>query len=191
MLDICFKDDLWTVYTNNWAKGFKKLSEKKPIEYDYGGSLSYSGSLMNICALLAGFTFTGTMVVLTSLDSSALFSQIALAILVVALTSFFAALFELQYITILTSIRSPKPIIYRDETRWRTIRIAIWLGQLLLMMSITVMFLLKNLIILFIFSLAVLVLGSISSYFYRWKPVKKELDEYHAQDKSSSERYTF
>ena len=163
------------------------MSEKKPIEYDYGGSISYSGSLMNICALLAGFTFTGIMVVLTSLgDSSALFSQIALAILVVALTSFFAALFELQYLTTLTCIHSPKPIIPRDLARWRTIRIALWLGQLLLIMSITVMFLLKNLIILFIFSLVVLVLGSISSYFYRWKPVEKELDEYHTRDPNSS-----
>ena len=142
---------------------------------------------MNICALFAGFTFTGIMVILTSIgDSSVLFSQIALAILVVALGSFFTALFEIQYITILTSIRSPKPIIYRDEARWRTIRIAIWLGQLLLMMSITVMFLLKNLIILFMFSLVVLVLGSISSYFYRWKPVEKELDEYHNRDPNST-----
>ena len=158
------------------------MSEKKPIEYDYGSSLSYSGSLMNICALLAGFTFTGIMVVLTSLDSSALFSQIALAILVVALASFSTALFELQYITTLTCIHTPKSIIYRDEARWRTIRIALWLGQPLLMMSISVMFLLKNLIILFIFSLVVLVLGSISSYFYRWKPITKELDNYHDRD---------
>lgn len=136
---------------------------------------------MNICALLAGFTFTGTMVVLTSLDSSALFSQIVLAILVVALASFFTALFELQYVAILTSIRSPKPIIYRDEIRWRTIRMTLWLGGFLLMLSIPVMFLVKNLIILFIFSLAVLVLGSIRNYFYRYKPVNKELDEYHAR----------
>ncbi|MFC1505491.1 hypothetical protein ACFLQ6_00310 [Thermoproteota archaeon] len=57
-----------------------------------------------------------------------------------------------------------------------------WLGGFLLMMSIAVMFLLKNLIILFIFSLAVLVLGSIRNYFYRWKPVNKMLDEYHARE---------
>jgi hypothetical protein len=138
---------------------------------------------MNICALLAGFTFTGIMVALTSLgDSSALFSQIALAILVVALASFFTALFEIQYITILTSIRSPKRIIYRDEARWRTFRITLWLSTILLTMSISVMFLLKNLIILFVFSLIVSVLAIIRSYFYSYKPVKKELDNYYAQD---------
>ena len=175
------------MYTNNYAKGCKKLSEKKPIEYDYSGSLSYSGSLMNICALMAGFTFTGIMVVLTSLgDSSALFSQIALAILVVALASFFTALFELQYVGILTSIRSPKLIIYRDEARWQTIRMTTWLGVFLLNMSIAVMFLLKNLIILFIFTLAFLMLGSIRNYFYRWKPVNKMLNEYHTRDPNSS-----
>lgn len=137
---------------------------------------------MNICALMAGFTFTGIMMVLSSLgDSSTLFSQIALAILVVALGSFFTALFELQFVTTLTCIRSPKPIIYRDEARWRTIRMTTWLGGFLLMMSISAMFLLKDLLILFIFSLVVLVLGSIRNYFYRWKPITKELDEYHAR----------
>ena len=165
------------------------MSEKKPIEYDYGGSLSYSGSLKNICALLAGFTFTGIMVVLTSLgDPSALFSQITLAILVVALGSFIIALWELQDITTLTCIHSPKPIIYRDEARWQTILMTVWLGGFFLMMSIAVMFLLKNLIILFIFALAVLVLGSIRNYFYRWKPVTKELDDYHARDPNISTR---
>ena len=144
---------------------------------------------MNICALLAGFTFTGIMVILTSIgDPSVLFSQITLAILVTALGSFFTALFEIQYITILTSIRSPKWIIYRDETRWRTFRMTLWLGGFFLMMSIAVMFLLKDLIILFVFSLIVLVLGTIRNYFYRWKPITEDLDEYHNRDLNSSTR---
>ena len=156
---------------------------KKPIEYDYESSISYTSSLMNICALLAGFTFTGIMVVLTSLgDPSTLFSQIALAILVVALGSFIIALWELQDITTLTCIHSPKPIIYREAARWRSIIMILWLSTVLLTMSIAVMFLLKNLIILFVFSLIVMAAGNIWSYFYSWKPVKKELNKYHAQD---------
>ncbi|WP_455369679.1 hypothetical protein [[Eubacterium] cellulosolvens] len=159
------------------------MSNKKPIDYDYGGSISYSGSLMNICALLAGFTFTGIMVVLTSLGNpGALFSQITLAILVVALGSFIIALWELQDIITLTCIHSPKPIIYRDAARWRIIGMTLWLSTILLTMSITVMFLLKNLIILFIFSLIVMAAGNIWSYFNSYKPTKKELDNYYAQD---------
>ena len=159
------------------------MSNKKPIEYDYGGSIEYNGNLMNICALLAGFTFTGIMVVLTSLgDPTALFSQIALAILVVALGSFIIALWGLQDITTLTCIQSPKPILYRDVVRWRIINTTLWLSTVLLTMSISVMFLLKNLIILFIFSIIVMASGNIWSYFSLYKPVKKELDNYHTQD---------
>ncbi len=163
------------------------MKDKKTIEYDYRGGISYTSSLMNVCALMAGFTFTGIIVVLTSLgDSGALFSQIALAILVVTLGFLFNALWELQYIITLACIHSPKPIIFRDLARWRSIQMYLWLSGFFLMISIPVMFLLKNLTILFIFSLGFLVLGSIRNYFYRWKPVEKELDDYHARDPNSS-----
>ena len=165
------------------------MEDEKTIEYNYGGSISYTSSLMSICAFMAGFTFTGITVILTSIgDSSALFSQIVLAILVVALSSLFLALWELQYMLTLTCLHSPKPMIFRDLARWRTIRTALWLSGSLLMMSIAVMFLLKNLTILFIFSLGLLGLGSIRNYFYRWKPIEKELDDYHARDPNSSTR---
>lgn len=163
------------------------MKDKKTIEYDYGGGISYTSGLMNVSALMAGFTFTGIIVVLTNLgDSSALFSQIALAILVVTLGFLFNTLWELQYITTLICIHSTKPMIFRDLARWRTIQMALWLSGFLLMISIPVMFLLKNLTILFIFSLGFLVLGSIRNYFYRWKPVEKELDDYHAREPRSN-----
>ena len=157
------------------------MGDKKNLEYDYESSISFHGNLMMVCGILAGFAFTGTVVILTRTgDPSALLSQVVLGILFLVMNSFIGALWSLQYMNILTCVSSPKKIIGIDPARWKLFTTFMRVGGILLMISIAVMFLLYDLVLLFVFAISFTVLGNLWDYFYRWKDVQKALDNYFA-----------
>ena len=146
------------------------------IEYDHKSSVSFVIGLQTVCGLLAGFAFTGILVILTRLgEPSALLSQIVLVSLNFAMDFFLMALFELHLLNILTSLNSPKAIVPINPHRWRIINRYIFFGSFLLLASIPVLFLFKNLILLFVLSICWATLGYVWFYFYRWKPVYQKL----------------
>ncbi len=156
----------------------EEMSEEKAVEYDHTSSVSFVNGLQTACGLMAGFAFTGILVVLTGLgDPSALLSQIALAILDLGMIMFLRALFELHLLNVVTCMRSPKPIIPifpESLPRWRIINRYLLVGSFLVTISIPVMFLLKNLTVLFVLALCLAILGNVLFYFRSWLPVKKE-----------------
>jgi len=155
------------------------MSGEKAVEYDYGSCIAFVTGLELACGLMAGFAFTGTVVVLTSLgDPSTFLSQLSLAIMYFAMTMFLQALFELHFLNITTSVQSPKPIIPRSGplAGWTAINRNMFVGSFLVMASIPVMFLLKNLVILFALSICFAVLGNLLFYFRSWIPVRKAME---------------
>ena len=149
---------------------------KRNIEYDHKSSVSFTIGLQTICGLLAGFSFTGILVILTRLgDPTAVLSQIVLVSLNFAMDFFILAVFELHLLNILTSLNSPIAIVPMYPPRWRIINMYIFLGTSLLMMSIPVLFLFKNLILLFVLSICWTIIIYIWFFFYRWKPVYQKL----------------
>jgi len=154
------------------------MSEEKAVEYDHTSSVSLIIGLQTACGLMAGFAFTGTVVVLTGLgDPSALLSQIALAILYIAMIVFLGALFQLHLLNVATCMHSPKliiPIFPGSLPRWRIINRYMLVGSFLVTISIPVMFLLKNLTVLFVLAMCLAILLNVRFYFRSWLPVKKE-----------------
>lgn len=152
------------------------MSKKKSIEYDHKSSISFLGTMQTICGLMAGFAFTGMIVALTGMGTpSTLISQFVLAILFSAMTIFLIALFELHLLNLLISTHSPKQIIPLYPDRNRRIQNLLIAGVFLVTFSISVMFLLRNLIMLFILSICATILGYIWFYFNRWKPIIEKL----------------
>jgi hypothetical protein len=149
---------------------------ERNVEYDHKSSVSFVIGLQTICGLMAGFAFTGILVILTRLgDPTALLSPIVLVSLNFAMDFFIMALFELHLLNILTSLESQKAIVPINPSRWRIINRYIFLGSFLLLASIPVLFLFKNLILLFVLSISWAVLSYILFYSYRWKPVYQKL----------------
>ena len=151
------------------------MSDEKDIEYDYGSSLSFIGSLQTICGLLGGFAFTGITIVLALGDPRLLLSQVVLFILSTAMGMFLAALFDLNALNNLVCLHSQKPIIPIYPARWRRINIYMTLSGFSISMSVNLMFLLKNLIPLFTLSTSTSLIHFIWGYLKSWKPVEKEL----------------
>jgi len=154
------------------------MSNEKTIEYDYGSSISFVSSIETICGLMGGFVFSGIIVILTTLeDPSILLSQIALFILSQAMGMFTMAIWELHYLNILVCAKSPQPIIPNYPARWRIINTYITAGSFLEMISIQLMFLLKDLTILFVLSSCSSVFGFIMMFHKRRKLVKTRSNE--------------
>ncbi len=152
------------------------MRKKKTIEYDHKSSISFLGTMQTICSLMAGFAFTGMIVALTGIGyPSTLISQFVLAILFSAMTIFLIALVELHFLNLLVSIRSPKQIVPLYPNRNRRIESLLFVGIFLVTFSISVMFVLRNLIMLFIFSICATILGYVWFYFKLWKPTRKKL----------------
>ena len=153
------------------------MSVDKAVKYDYHGCLMFLIGLQTICGLLAGFAFTGTIVVLTSLgDPSAFFSQLSLVILYAAMLIFLSALFEIHFLSITICVQSPSAVIPVCPTRWVSINRYMFVGSFLVTVSLPVMFLLKSLVLLFALSMCYAVVGNVVFYLYRWVPVRKEME---------------
>jgi len=153
------------------------MSDEKPIEYNHESSLSFINSLESICALMAGFVFTGTTVVLASLaEPITLLTQVVLFILSVAMVVFSFSVWELHLVNILTCLQSPKPIVPNCPERWRVINTLIIIGSFLELFSVNLLFLLKDLRELFVLSMCFDV-PIFALRFYRWRSVKAKLDE--------------
>jgi hypothetical protein len=153
------------------------MRDEKPMEYDHGSSLSFVNSLQSICALMAGFVFTGITVVLATLaEPVPLLTQAILFTLLVAMHMFSFAMWELHLVNVLTCLHSPKPIIPNYPARWRVINTLIIVGSLLELFSVNLLFLLRDLRELFALSMGVSV-PLFALLCYRWKPIKEKLDE--------------
>lgn len=152
-----------------------KPSDEKTKEYDYQSSISFLGIIITICVLLGGFAFTGIIAFLTSGDPSTPLSQVILFILYMCMSFFIGAVFVLNNINNLVSMRSPKPIIPVYPTEWRTINTLMTVGSYGIQFAVPLMFLSENLIILFVSSIILTVFWFIIGYLRSWKPVEKEL----------------
>lgn len=136
------------------VKGGEEVSDERAIEYDHGSSLSFVNSLESICGIMAGFVFTGTTVVLSTLvEPVPLLSQVTLFTLSTAMGMFDLALWELHGINVLTCLHSPKLIIPYYPNRWRIVNTLIGVGGFLELLAVNLLFLLKNMRELFILSM--------------------------------------
>lgn len=165
------------------------MSDEKVSEYDHGSSLSLVGSIETICGLLAGFTFTGTIVVLTGIEEPiTLLAQVVLFILWSAMGMFTVALWELHFMNLLVCLQSPKLIIPNYPNRWRVINTLIVAGSFLEMFSINLLFLLNNLRLLFALSTCIDVFSFVFMNFYRFKPLKEKMEEDMEKRRVSKEK---
>jgi len=120
-------------------------------------------------------TGSACMHVVTLGEPSTLLSQIILFVLYNGMGMFVGAVFELNNMNNLISLQSPKQIIPIYPVRWRTINILMTLGNFAIQLSITLMFLLKNLIPLFVLSTGIMIFWFLWGYLRSWKPIEKEL----------------
>ena len=158
------------------------MGDEEGIQYDYGSSVSFISALLTVCGLLLGFTFTGTVVVLTRLeDPTAILSQIVLAIMNVAMIIFFVSLWELNLMNFLISSQSQKPIIPLYPARWHFFGKLFYPGCYIFGLSISTMFLLKGLVLLFVLSLCGSTIVMIWMYHNRWKPVEEKIHRYYSR----------
>ncbi len=151
------------------------MSGEKAVIYDHASSIFFVNTLQIQCGLLAGFAFTGTLVLLTRLgDPSAFLSQLVLVILYLMIHVFLGAYSELHIMNLLVSMRSPKRIIPNYLDRWRIINAYLNIGPFLVYLSVSIMFLVNKLTILFILTFCITILGNATHYFRRWKPIYQE-----------------
>ena len=126
---------------------------------------------MTICCLMDGFAFTGIITFLTYGDPSTLLSQVILFVLFMGMNLLLGALFFLLKINILVSRQSQKPIIPNYPTEWRTINKFMTVGNWGITFTVPLMFLSKNLIILFVLSTIIMVFFFIWGYLRNFKPI--------------------
>jgi hypothetical protein len=151
------------------------MNDEKAIEYDYQGAFSYYGNCQSFATLMAGFAFTGTVLVLTSIgDPSAFVSQVVLFILFCATYASLNLVLETIFVQMKLCIHSPKPIIPSYPARNRLINYLAAMVISLIMSSIPMMFLLKNLIPLFALTMCIVGVVSFVYPFYRFMPLAKE-----------------
>jgi len=154
------------------------MSNEKVIEYDHGSSLSFVNSLETICGLMSGFVFAGTTVIIgTFTGPHTLLSQVILFILSQTMGMLMMALWELHYINILVCLQSPKLIIPDYPERWRVVNTLITVTSFLMMFSMNLLFLLKDLTLLFALSTCISVFAFALMNFRRWKPVREKINE--------------
>ena len=152
-----------------------KPSDEKTIEYDYQSSISYIGIIMTICCLMNGFAFTGIIAFLTVGDPSTLLSQGILFILFMGMNFLLGTVFFLLKINVLVSMQSQKPIIPIYPTEWPAINTFLTVGNWIIVFAVPLMFLSKDLIILFVLSMIILVFFFIWGYLRNFKPIFQEL----------------
>lgn len=150
-------------------------SDEKTIKYDFQSSISFLGILTTICCLLGGFAFTGIIAFLAFDDASTLLSQVILFALFIVMGMFLGAVFTLNNINNLVSMQSQTPIIPIYPTEWRTINILMAVGSWGIQFVVPLMFLSKNLIVLFVLSMIVTTFWLIIGYLGSWKPIEREL----------------
>jgi len=151
------------------------MSDEKAIKYDYGTGISYYGNIQSFAGMMAGFSFTGTVLILTSLgDSSTFLAQAVLFILFCTTFLCLITVVEMIQVQMKHCIHSPNPIIPIYPARNRLITNLLSLSGVVFITSMPLMFLLQNLVELFALTMCVNGLVSILYRFYRWKPMAKE-----------------
>ena len=151
------------------------MSDEKNIEYDYQTTISFLGNLQSICVLMGGFAFTGITLIITLGEPFNSLSQIVLFIMYMGMGMFLGAMYELNNISNLVSMTSVKQIIPIYPTRWRRTNLLMSIGGFTIQFSINLLFLLKNLIPLFVSSLCIAVFWIMWGYLRGWKPVEEKL----------------
>jgi hypothetical protein len=160
---------------NLLEKETDEMSDKKTIEYDYQSSISYLGIIMTVCCLMGGFAFTGIIAFLTAGDPSTLLSQIILFSLFMGMNLLVGAVFNLMNIGILVSMQSKKPIIpIGYPTELSRITAFMTVGNWAITFSVPLMFLSKNLVMLFVLSTMIAVSFFIWGYLRNFKPILEE-----------------
>ena len=151
------------------------MNTEKEVEHDYGSSISFLASIQQMCALFGGFAFSGITIVITLGDPSTLLAQIILFIMFMSMGLFMGAVYELNNMKNLVCLDSPKQIIPIYPARWRRINTLMSIGGWAIQFSINLMFLLRNLIPLFILSIGITLFWFVWGYLRGWKPVEEEL----------------
>jgi hypothetical protein len=112
---------------------------------------------------MGGFAFTGIIAFLTAGDPSTLLSQIILFSLFMGMNLLVGAVFNLMNIGILVSMQSKKPIIpIGYPTELSRITAFMTVGNWAITFSVPLMFLSKNLVMLFVLSIIITV------FFFVW-----------------------
>ena len=152
-----------------------ELSDEKIIEYDYQSTISFVGTLITIYSIFAGFAFTGIILFITSAEPITLLSQVILFILFVAMEALVVATWILHFINLRISIESPKPIIPIYPTQWPTINTLSIFGVWAITIAISLTFLLRHLVILFVLTIIADLAGGIILTVFYWRPVAQEM----------------
>jgi hypothetical protein len=151
------------------------MSDEKSIKYDYETGISYYGNIQSFAATMMGFAFTATVLVLTGIgDPNTFLSQAVLFVLFCTTFICLITVVEMIQVQMKHCIHSPKPIIPIYPTRNRFITNLLSVSGVVFITSIPVMFLLRNLIQLFVLAICVDGIVSFLYRFYRWKPMAKE-----------------
>ena len=155
--------------------GDKEMINEKTIQYDYETGISYYGNIQSFAATMMGFAFTATVLVLTGIgDPNAFLSQAVLFVLFCTTFICLITVVEMIQVQMKHCIHAPKQIIPIYPTRNRFITNLLSVSGVVFITSIPVMFLLRNLIALFVLTMCVNGVVSLWYRFYRWKPMAKE-----------------
>jgi hypothetical protein len=152
-----------------------EVFEQEKINYDYQSSISFIGIITTICSLFGGFAFTGIIAFLTSGDPTPILSQVTLFILYLTMSFFTNAVFSLNNLNNLVSMQSEKTIIPIYPKIWRNILNYMAIGMTGLEIAVPLMFLSKNLVILFIVSITIMMIMLYKMVVRDWNPIEKEL----------------
>ena len=151
------------------------MSDEKAIKYDYETGISYYGNIQSFAATMMGFAFTATVLVLTEIgDPQALLSQTVVFILFCTTFICLITVVEMIQVQMKHCIHSPKPIIPIYPARNRFITNLLSVSGVVFITSIPVMFLLRNLVPLFVLTICIDGVVSLWYRFYRWKPMAQE-----------------
>ncbi|MGZ4947210.1 MAG: hypothetical protein ACXV5N_12645 [Halobacteriota archaeon] len=151
-----------------------ELSDEKIVEYDSQGTISLTGVLITAFFVFAGFAFTAIMLVVTSVEPITPLSQVILFIFFISMEGLVLAAWMLFYLNLDISMDSPKPIIPIYPTQWPIINAFSVLSISGISIAITLTFLLRNLVMLFVVSIIAYVVGLIFLSQY-WGPVAQKM----------------
>jgi hypothetical protein len=152
-----------------------ELSDEKNIEYAYQSTIALVGVLITVCFVLAGFAFTGIILFVTSAEPLTLLSQVILFILFLSMEATVFAGLMLHWINLEIAMESPKPIIPIFPNQWPTINAFLIFSVWAIGAVVTLTFLLRNLVILFVVSITAEVVGGIIMNVFYWRPVAQKM----------------
>jgi hypothetical protein len=152
-----------------------ELSDEKNIEYDYQSTISLVGILITVCFVFAGFAFTGIILFVTSAEPSTLLSQVILFILYISMALPVWAGLMLHLINLEIAMESHKPIIPIFPNQWPIINAFVIFSIWAIAAAVTLTFLLRNLVILFVVSITAEMVGGIFVTVFYWRPVAQKM----------------